>query len=349
MEYRKLANTDIKLSVICLGSMTWGMQNTEEEGHAQIDFALERGVNFIDTAELYPVPPNLECQGKTETCIGTWLASRKKRDKIFIASKVTGPGEFVKFIRQGPRLNRKHIELAIEASLKRLQTDYIDLYQLHWPERKTNFFGKLGYSPESDEETKKAISIHETLEVLNDLVKAGKIRYIGLSNETPWGLMEFLRLAKEKNMPRVVSIQNPYNLLNRIYEIGLAEMSHREKISLLAYSPLAFGVLSGKYIGGQLPNKSRLQLFGKHYKRYINEVALKATEAYAKIAKKYNLDFAKMSLAFVNSRSFLTSNIIGATTLKQLEHNIDSINLKLDLEILEEILTVHKKYPNPSP
>lgn len=354
MKYRKLGHTDIDLSLICLGTMTWGTQNTEPEAHAQLDYALEQGINFIDTAELYPVPPKQELYGRTESYIGSWLAAdRSRRSKLFIATKVTGPGEFVKYIRNGPRLNKEHIQRALESSLKRLQTDYIDLYQLHWPERKTNFFGQLGYSVSPEwEGSFVPIAISESLEFLAELVRDGKIRYIGISNETPWGVHEFLRLSKEHNWPRLVSIQNPYNLLNRSFEVGLAEMAYREKVGLLAYSPLGFGALSGKYLKdaeSPAPASARLNKHAKRYDRYTNELSTKATQAYVGIARKHGLDPAQMALAFVNSRPFLTSNIIGASSLAQLEMNSKSIALELSDEVLQEIAAIHKLYPNPAP
>ena len=347
MKYRKLGHTDLEVSVICLGTMTWGEQNTEEEAHAQLDWAFsEGGVNFLDTAEMYPAPPRAETQGATESHIGTWLASRKNRSKVILATKVVGPSEFMKYIRQGPRLNRQHIKQAVTDSLSRLQTDYIDLYQLHWPERRTNFFGELGYVVRSDEDD---ISIQETLQVLAELVQAGTIRYVGVSNETPWGMLEFLRLAREAGLPRVVSIQNPYNLLNRSFEVGLAEIAYREKTGLLAYSPLGCGVLSGKYLGGARPANTRLALYKNLFSRYTNANAIKATEAYVQLAKKCNLDAAQMALAFVNSRPFVTSNIIGATTQKQLEMNVKSIDIELSEDVLKGIEQIHKQYSNPSP
>ena len=347
MRYRKLAHTDINVSLVCLGTMTWGEQNTEREAHEQLDFSLGRGVNFIDTAELYPVPPKKETFSRTETYIGNWFQQRKNRDKVILATKIAGRASWLSWIREGRNcFDRKNITSALEDSLKRLKTDYIDLYQLHWPDRKTNFFGQLGYYPSQKDDP---VSIEETLVILHDLVDKGKIRYIGLSNETPWGVMEFLRLAKGKQLPKVVSVQNPYNLLNRTYEIGLAEVSHREGAGLLAYSPLAFGVLSGKYLNNTASENSRLKLFGEQFKRYLNENALAATKEYVGLADRHNISPAQMSLAFVNERPFLTSNIIGATNLEQLRENINSINVKLSKEILEEIENIHSKNPNPSP
>ncbi len=346
MEYTKLGRTDINVSRICLGTMTWGEQNTEAEAHQQLDYAVDAGINFIDTAEMYPVPPKAETQGLTETYIGTWLAKRQDRDKLIIASKVCGQDLFVPYLRNGQaKLDKKNIHAALDASLKRLQTDYIDLYQTHWPDRDTNYFGKLGYyhAPAKD-----GTPIAETLEVMDGLVKAGKIRMVGISNETPWGCAEYLRIANEQNVPRIVSVQNPYNLLNRTFEIGLAEFAHREQTGLLAYSPLAFGVLSGKFLNGAKPANTRLVLFDR-FTRYSNPEAISATEAYVKLAQENDLDPAQMALAYVNSRPFLTSNIIGATSMEQLKSNIDSIDIKLPKNIIRAIESIHEKIPNPSP
>ncbi|MFD2261679.1 NADP(H)-dependent aldo-keto reductase [Lacibacterium aquatile] len=351
MQYRRLGRTDLDVSVICLGTMTWGEQNTEAEAHAQIDYALAQGINFMDAAEMYPVPSRAETQGLTETFIGTWIAANKgKRDKLILASKVAGgdalPARRMAHIRNGyQRPDRKGVTEALEQSLKRLQTDYIDLYQIHWPDRSTNMFGQLGYE---HVETPTAVPLSETLGVLAEFVKAGKIRHIGLSNETPWGLMECIRLAEQAGIPRIVSVQNPYSLLNRSYEVGLAEMSIREQTGLLAYSPLAMGVLTGKYLGGAMPKGSRLSLF-ERFKRYSGPRGTAAAERYVGIAKQFGLDPAQMALAYVNSRPFLTSNIIGATSVDQLKINIDSINIKLAPEVLAEIEKVHQDNPNPCP
>jgi len=346
MEYKKLGKTDIEVSQICLGTMTWGEQNSEAEAHAQLDYAVAAGINFIDTAEMYPVAPREETQGLTETYIGTWLAKRQDRDKLIIATKVCAQQDWLPYLRGGQaRLDKKNIHEALNASLKRLQTDYIDLYQMHWPERDTNFFGKLGYyhAPEKD-----GIPITETLEVLGELVKEGKIRTIGISNETASGCAEYCRVASEHNLPRIVSIQNPYNLLNRTFEIGLAEFAHREQTGLLAYSPLAFGVLSGKYLNDAKPAGTRLVLFDR-FTRYTNPQANAATDAYINLAKENGLDPSQMALAYVNSRPFLTSNIIGATSMEQLKIDIESVNIKLSKDIDREIESIHVKYPNPSP
>ena len=342
MKYRKLANTNLDISVICLGTMTYGEQNTESEAHEQLDYSIANGINLIDTAEMYAIPPKEETQGLTEKIIGTWLAKRKDREKIYVATKVAGPG--MEYLRGGSRLDKKQIFQAVDDSLKRLQTDYIDLYQVHWPERKSNYFGRLGYEY-SDE---MGVSIEETLEAMTDLVKSGRVRYIGVSNETPWGTSEYLNIAKEKSMERIVTIQNPYSLLNRIYEVGLAEISQHENVGLLAYSPLGFGQLTGKYINKTEKN-SRLGLFGDWFTRYSNEECLRAVEKYSKIADKYNLSLTHLALAFVNSRPFLTSNIIGATTMEQLKENVDSVNIEITETMLEDINQVHSSQPNPAP
>ena len=339
MKYNVLGNTDLKVSRLCLGTMTYGEPNTEAEAHEQLDYAISQGINFIDTAEMYSVPPKPETYGFTETYIGTWLKKRQDRDKIILATKVAGPGEMAQHVRGGARLTRDQIRQAVEDSLRRLQTDYIDLYQVHWPERTTNFFGALGYVHHPDEETTPLL---ETLSALGELVKEGKIRYVGISNETPWGVMTYLKLAEQHDLPRIVSIQNPYNLLNRTYEVGLAEISHREQAGLLAYSPLAFGFLSGKYLKGARPAGARLTLFDRFDRYTKNEVSVKATEAYVQIAQQHNLDPAQMALAYVNTRPFLTSNIIGATTMAQLKTNIASIDVELDETVLEAIEAVHE-------
>ena len=346
MQYKQLGQTKEKVSQICLGTMTWGEQNTESEAHAQLDMAVAAGVNFIDCAEIYPVPPKEETYSVTETYIGNWLSKRKNRDQVVLATKVAGRADWLPYIRDGNIcFDRKNIEAAINASLKRLQTDYVDLYQLHWPDRNTNYFGKLGFEYDDQD---KPIPIEETLDVLNDLVKSGKVRYIGLSNETPWGLMSFINCARQLDYSPIVSIQNPYNLLNRTFEIGLSEISHQENVGLLAYSPLGFGVLSGKYLKGNMPAGSRLALF-ERFTRYTNENAERATQAYTDIAREHGLDPAQMALAYVNSRTFLTSNIIGATSLEQLQSNLDSLDVKLNPEILQKIEAVHNQIPNPSP
>lgn len=346
MRYSSLGPAGPKVSRICLGTMTYGEQNTEAQAHAQMDLAFERGVNFFDSAEMYPIPPRAETQGRTETFIGNWLAKTGQRDRVILASKVSGPAaDWLPWLRGGPRLNPTQIRQALEDSLKRLRTDYLDLYQVHWPERQTNFFGKLGYRhlPEAD-----GIPIESTLEGLARLVEEGKIRAIGVSNETPWGVMQYLKLAEKNGWPRIVSIQNPYNLLNRTFEIGLAEFAHREQVGLLAYSPLAFGVLTGKYLGGARPPGARLTLY-PHYGRYSKPQVEKLVRQYLELARKHSLKPAQMALAYVNSRPFLTANIIGATTLEQLEEDLDSIDLDLAPEILDKIEAIHEDCPNIAP
>lgn len=345
MKYTKLPNTDIKVSEICLGTMTWGQQNTEAEGHEQIEFALEKGVNFLDTAEMYATPAKPETQGRTEEIIGNWFKKTGKREEVVLASKVVGPGNGMERIRENLGFSKDAITDAFHKSLKRLQTDYIDLYQLHWPERNTNFFGKLGYVHDYDENWQD--NFQEVLETLNGFVKEGKIREIGLSNETPYGVMRFLEESRKHNLPKMITLQNPYNLLNRKDEIGLTEILQRGNVGLFPYSPMGMGTLSGKHLNGLQPN-TRLGLFPQ-YQRYSGDIAVKATRAYSGIAKKHNLNFAQMSLAFVNTRPFVTSNIIGATSIKQLEENIGSIDLELSAEVLEAIDKVHETYPNPAP
>lgn len=343
MQYSKLGNSNLNVSRICLGTMTFGEQNTQDEAHQQLDYALAQGVNFIDTAEMYPVPPRQVTQGSTESIIGTWLNRRHNREQVIIASKVAGPG-MMDYLRDGAELTRQQIEQALDESLTRLQTDYIDLYQVHWPSRNTNFFGKLGYQYDQSS----SIPIEETLNTLNDLVDAGKIRYIGVSNETPWGLMQYLKLAAKNNWPRVISVQNPYSLLNRTYEIGLAEFSQREDIGLLAYSPLGFGTLTGKYLKGENLDKARLTLF-EHYTRYSNPQAQAAIKLYVELAYDHGLSPAQMALAYVNCRPFLGANIIGATTMSQLKENIDSVEVELSEGVLAGIEQIHQQHPNPSP
>ncbi|MEN8174986.1 MAG: NADP(H)-dependent aldo-keto reductase [Pseudomonadota bacterium] len=347
MEYRPLGKTGLKVSALCLGTMTFGEQNTEAEAHEQLDMARDAAINFIDTAEMYPVPPKAETQGLTEDYIGSWLNSRQCRDQVILATKVAGPADWLPHLRDGrTRQDRANIENALDTSLKRLATDYVDLYQLHWPDRPTNYFGRLGYEHEEDDDS--VISIAETLETLSHLVKAGKVRHVGLSNETPWGVAQFLKHAEQSGLPRIASIQNPYNLLNRSFEVGLAEFAHREAVGLLAYSPLAFGVLSGKYLDGQEPEGARLTLFSR-FDRYSNEQAEDATAAYVALARRHGMDPAQMAQAFVTSRPFVTSNIIGATSLAQLRSDIDSLNLTLEPAVLEEIEAIHRRQPNPAP
>ena len=345
MNYKKLGNTNLKVSTICLGTMTWGEQNTQEEGFEQMDYALDQGVNFWDTAEIYSVPPKQETFGSTEIIIGNWFEKTKKRDKVILASKVCGPmREYVR--GGGNQFGEKNITEALEGSLKRLKTDCIDLYQLHWPERKTNFFGKLGYEHDDSNEWTR---FEDILGSLKKFIDQGKIKHVGLSNETPWGLSKFLELSKEKNLPRMLSVQNPYNLLNRTYEVGLAEMSAREQTGLLAYSPLACGYLSGKYRNKELPKDSRMERDGDFWTRYAKPNTDKAVEKYYEVAKKHNLDLTQMSLKFLEIQPFITSVIIGATTIEQLKTNIESVNIKLTEEIINDINEVQAIYPNPCP
>ena len=352
MKKNNLGKTDVMVSEICLGTMTWGQQNNEKEAHDQLSFASERGINFIDTAEMYAVPPKEETYGLTEKYIGSWLKNQD-RSKIILATKIAGrtsnvpsgpPG--LDWIRKGPRLNEEHIFEAIESSLKRLNTEYIDLYQIHWPERNVNSFGQLGYihNPREDD-----IKIEVTLEALAKSVDRGLIRYIGLSNETPWGVMKFISAAKEFNLPRVVSIQNPYSLLNRSFEAGLSEIAINEEVGLLPYSPLAGGVLSGKYLNGKNPENARMTLFERMRSRYTNQHAENAVSEYQNIALKYNLNLTQMAINFVTKQNFVTSNIIGATSISQLEENINSIDCELDEEVINEIEKVHKIYTYPCP
>ena len=344
IERRPLGQTGIQVSSLCLGTMTWGEQNTEADAHAQLDYATDHGIQFIDTAELYPVPPRPETQGRTETYLGSWLKQRGRRDDLVLATKACGPGEWVQYFRGGPRHTEAYLTAAVEDSLSRLQTDYVDLYQLHWPDRATNFFGQLGYQHREGPET----PIDEILRALERLVQNGKIRAIGLSNETPWGVMRFLEIARREQLPLVQSIQNPYSLLNRTFEIGLAEIAHREQVGLLAYSPLGFGVLSGKYRNNQRPAKARLTLFTR-FSRYNNPQATAATEAYCSLAEASGMTPTEIALAFVTTRPFVTSNIIGATSLAQLAENIETHARILPESVLTEIDAIHQQYPNPAP
>ncbi|MFO8002756.1 NADP(H)-dependent aldo-keto reductase [Thioalkalivibrio sp.] len=345
MKYRPLGRTGIDVSLIGLGTMTWGEQNTEAEAFEQLDYALEQGVNLIDAAEMYPVPPRQETQGLTETYIGRWLRARDCRNRVVLATKVAGPAESMPWLRGGPQLVREQMEAALQASLERLQTDYVDLYQVHWPARTTNFFGKLGYEHDPDEV---ATDIAETAAVLDGFVRDGRVRAIGISNETPWGLMQWLRAAEQGIAPRLVSIQNPYNLLNRSFESGLAEMAIREDVGLLAYSPLAFGMLSGKYLGGANPEGARLLLF-ERFSRYSNPQGIAATEAYAALAREHGLTPAQLALAFINRQPFVTSNLVGATRLDQLSENIGSVEIDLTDSICTDIEAIHARYTYPCP
>lgn len=344
MKYTTLPNTNIKVSKICLGTMTFGNQNTEAEGHAQLDYAVEQGVNFIDTAELYPVPATAETSGRTSKIIGTWLKN-KKREDIVVASKIAGTGDYTAHIRT-TGFTAESIKEAVDLELKRLQTDYIDLYQLHWPERQTNTFGVRDYKHNPNDPW--TDNFKEVLEALNQVKKEGKIREIGLSNEKAWGTMRYLEEAKTNNLPRPVTIQNAYSLLNRVFEGDMAEVSLRENIGLLVYSPMAFGVLSGKYVKGIAGDNSRLKLFPR-FARYSSEQSTLATKKYLELAEQNNLSLAQMSLAFVNRRPFVTSNIIGASSLIQLKENINSINLTLNEELMEQIENIHAIIPNPAP
>ena len=344
MKFRKLGNTNLDVSLICLGTMTWGTQNSQDEAFEQMDYSIDQGINFFDTAELYSVPPTSESYGKTEEMIGNWFKKRKNREKIILASKIAGPR--CEWIRGGENnFNEKKIGEAIDGSLKRLKTDYIDLYQLHWPERKVNNFGRLGYVHQENDWSQ----FEDVLEELNKYIDQGKIRYIGLSNETPWGTMSFLKLSKDKNLPRMMSIQNPYSLLNRSYEVGLAEVSIREEIGCLSYSPLASGYLSGKYRNKKFPKGSRMERDFDFWTRYRKPNTEEAVELYYNISKKHNIDMSQMSIKFCEIQDFMTSVIIGATTMEQLKTNIESVNVNLSDDVIKEINHVQKIYPNPCP
>ncbi len=346
MEYTLLGSSQLRVSRICLGTMTFGHQNSEREAHAQLDYALERGVNFIDTAEIYPVPLNKKTQGLTEQYIGTWLRARGVREKVIVASKVAGPGDWVACMRPYEvRLNKKNIVAALEQSLQRLGTDYIDLYQLHWPDRNCNYFGKLGYEHDEDDVS---VPLAETLSVLQEQIEAGKIRAVGVSNETAWGTMQCVRLAEKENLPRIVAIQNPYNLLNRSFEINLAEVAIRADVPLLSYSPLAFGVLSGKYLDGARPRGARLTLY-KGYKRYTNANGQAATERYVKLCKEHGCDPAQTAIAWQLRQPFVGSVIIGATTDAQLASDINSAELQIPPAVMEGIEAINTRYPLPCP
>ena len=345
MKFRKLGTTDIDVSLICLGTMTWGTQNTEKDAFEQMDYAVSQGINFFDTAEIYSVPPTSDSYGKTEVMIGNWFEKRKNRDKIILASKVAGPG--CDWIRGGGNnFDEKKIGEAIDGSLKRLKTDYIDLYQLHWPERSTNFFGRRDYLFNNKEGNWN--SFESILEALDKFIKSGKIRHIGMSNETPYGLSRYLEISKNKGAPRMMSVQNPYNLVNRTYEIGMSEISIREKCGLLVYYPLAAGGLSGKYRNGKMPKDSRMALF-KGWERHLNPLAMKAYDKYFKLAKDFNLTMVQLAQSCVNSRPFVTSNIIGATTMDQLKENVESIDIEFTDEMMDRVNEIHNNNPNPSP
>lgn len=345
MKYATLPHTTIEVSKICLGTMTFGEQNSEADGHAQMDYALDKGINFFDTAEMYSVPGRKETYGSTEKIIGTWFKKSGNRDKVILASKIAGPNPGLSYIRENMDFSPASIALSIEKSLTRLQTDYIDLYQLHWPERKTNFFGQRGFKVQNEAWND---NIHEVLETLEGFIKAGKIKHIGLSNETPWGIMRFLEESKYNNSPRIKTVQNPYSLLNRLFENGSAEVCIRENVGLLAYSPLAFGVLSGKFLSGKSQPNARITLFPQ-FSRYNSAQCAEATRLYQEIADKNGLTLTELSLAFVNQQPFVTSTIIGATNLTQLEENINSIHVTLSEDILKEIEKVQSIIPDPAP
>ena len=345
MKYTTLPNTDIQVSKICLGTMTFGQQNTEAEGHAQMDYSLEQGVNFFDTAEMYSVPARQETYGSTERILGTWFQKTGNRDKVVLASKIAGPNPNFTYMREKNDFSPASIQYALDKSLERLQTDYIDLYQLHWPERKTNFFGQRGFKVQDDAWED---NIHAVLETLNGFIQQGKIKHIGLSNETPWGIMRFLEESKYHNLPRIKTIQNPYSLLNRLYENGSAEIGIRENVGLLAYSPMAFGVLSGKFLTGEAHPNARINLFPQ-FSRYNSEQSAAATRLYNEIAQQNGLTLTELALAFIEQQPFVTSTIIGATTMEQLKENIDTINVTLSEELLQAIDGVQAKIPDPAP
>lgn len=350
MRYRQLGNTDIKVSVLGLGTMTWGHQNSESDAHEQIDLALAEGVNLIDTAEMYPTPTKAETWRTTERYIGSWLAASGRRADVVLASKVVGPARDAnsqRHIRDGlSRHDRRNIVEALDGSLKRLQTDYLDLYQLHWPDRTTNIFGQREYPYQDDTGT---VAIEETLSVLADQVKAGKVRHIGVSNETPWGVAEFLKQSERLGLPRIVSIQNPYSLLNRLYEGGLSEFSHREGVGLLAYSPLAFGALTGKYLNGARPEGSRLSAVYRTFNRYDSPSAQEAIAGYVDIARQHGLTPAQLALAYLIDKPFVTSALTGQTTLAQLRDNLSALNVELSEDIKAQVQAVHQRVPNPAP
>lgn len=349
MQFKPLANTGILVPEICLGTMTFGEQNTQAEGFAQLDYALERGLNFWDTAEMYPVPPKSETQGATERIIGNWFAERGGRDNVILATKIAGPSQGGSQIRNGQtRYTATEIASALDGNLQRLKTDYIDLYQLHWPQRPTNFFGKLGYDNAEANNDQEVTALEETLLALSDEVRKGRIRAIGLSNETPWGTLKFLHLAEKLGLEKVVSVQNPYNLLNRTYEIGMSEIAKYENVGLLAYSPLAFGYLTGKFSHGARPANARVTLFSR-FSRYSNPQSEWATEQYAQLAEKHGLSLTQLALAFIKQQFFVTSTIIGATNLAQLKENIDAFEINLSEDILQGIEAIHRQQPNPAP
>ena len=345
MKYTTLPNTDVKVSKICLGTMTFGQQNTEAEGHSQLDFSFEKGINFIDTAEMYSVPARQETYGSTEEIIGTWFKKSGKRDEVVLATKIAGPNPLFTYMRDKNDFSPASIKFALNQSLKRLQTDYIDLYQLHWPERKTNTFGQRGFKiiEEGWED-----NIQQVLETLQGFIQEGKIKSIGVSNETPWGMMRFLEESKKHNLPRISTIQNPYSVVNRSFEVGMSEICYRENVGLLAYSPMAFGVLSGKFLTGESHPNARINLFPQ-FARYNSENTREATRLYNEIAKDFGLTLTELALAFIEKQPFVTSTIIGATNLQQLEQNINTINVSLSEEIMVEVEKVQNNFPNPAP
>lgn len=346
MQYHRISHSSLEISTLGLGTMTFGEQNSEADAHAQLDYAVHQGVNLIDVAEMYPVPPRPETQGLTETYVGNWLKQRANREKLIIATKVSGPSRNNDVgIRPNQMLDRRNIRDALDASLKRLQTDYIDLYQVHWPQRATNCFGKLGYTWTDNAVP---VTLLETLEALTEFQRAGKIRYIGVSNETPWGVMRYLQLAEKHDLPRIVTIQNPYSLVNRSFEVGLAEITQREGVELLAYSCLGFGTLTGKYLNGAKPAGARHTLFSR-FTRYSGEQTQHAVAAYVDVAKRHNLDPAQMALAFVRRQPFVASTLLGATTLEQLKTNLESLHLDLSEEVIEELEAVNRIYTYPAP
>ncbi|UUC46450.1 NADP(H)-dependent aldo-keto reductase [Flavobacterium cerinum] len=345
MKYTTLPGTDIKISTICLGTMTFGEQNTEAEAHAQLDFALDKGINFLDTAEMYPVAAREETSGRTERYIGNWLHKTGNRDKVIVATKIAGPNRGMDYLREDLRYTDKTIREAVEKSLRQLQTDYIDLYQMHWPERKSNMFGQRGFTIQDDawEDNFKTV-----LETFEDLIKEGKIRHIGVSNETPWGVMRFLEESKKHDLPRIATIQNPYSLLNRTFEVGLSETCYREKVGLLAYSPLGFGTLTGKFLTGEALPNARINLFPR-FSRYSSEQSQKAVKGYQEVAASFGLTLTEMALAFVQHQAFVTATIIGATNLEQLEENIKTHTVVLTDDMIREINRIQERIPNPAP
>ncbi len=345
MKYTTLPNTDIKVSKICLGTMTFGQQNTEAEAHDQLDFALQHGVNFIDTAEMYSTPARVETYGATEKMIGNWFKKSGKRDAVVLATKIGGPNRGLEYMRDDLHFNTKSLALSVDKSLQRLQTDYIDLYQLHWPERKSNMFGQRGFKMQEDAWQD---NIQDVLEALQELIRQGKIKTIGVSNETPWGLMRFMEESRKHQLPKMITIQNPYSLLNRTFEVGLSEVCHRENVGLLAYSPLAFGVLSGKFLTGAALPKARINLFPQ-FSRYNSENTREASKRYRQVAQDFGLTLTELSLAFIAQQPFVTSTIIGATNLEQLQENINTIKVELTPAMLQAIEEVQNSIPDPAP